>query len=577
MYSGPLFAKNILYQRSLSCTPEGVPTNKRAAQMNKFLRRLKIGTRSAAGFSIITLMLIGVGSFSLVQMGRLQHATDDINQVWVPNLNKIQLLGAEVASMRLEGQRYRASTDVAYKKNSAELILDSQVAIDKILEDLRVRLIRPDEKRDLKKFEDVYWRYVQELGKFLYLTSHDQGNIPGVQEINNTLAEAGRQLTTHLKQLTSHQQAGANDAASFSATLYKEVQFVVAFTLSVAVIITIILAWYLTVSIVSPIRQAVQIASTIAAGDLTSPIDTAGTDEAALLLAAMYEMQTNLRSTITSIGSTANQLAAAAEEVSAVVSDMSGGLTRQNLDIDRAFSSVQELSLAVDEVAKNAVSTSELSQTSASSSRDGKEQVEKTATRLGSLERQVRLSSTEAQEFLHQTQAISKVLDVIRGIADQTNLLALNAAIEAARAGSAGRGFAVVADEVRSLSHTTQSSIFSIESMIQSIQDGSSSTVNSLQHSAKQANETLSVALAAGDALEKVSRAVSLINSQNQMIASATEEQSLVAQKVSESLSSIRDVSIQTSTGATQTAAASHELARIANNMSLMVKKFTLA
>jgi len=577
VYSGPLFAKNILYQRSLSCTPEGVPTNKRAAQMNKFLRRLKIGTRSAAGFSIITLMLIGVGSFSLVQMGRLQHATDDINQVWVPNLNKIQLLGAEVASMRLEGQRYRASTDVAYKKNSAELILDSQVAIDKILEDLRVRLIRPDEKRDLKKFEDVYWRYVQELGKFLYLTSHDQGNIPGVQEINNTLAEAGRQLTTHLKQLTSHQQAGANDAASFSATLYKEVQFVVAFTLSVAVIITIILAWYLTVSIVSPIRQAVQIASTIAAGDLTSPIDTAGTDEAALLLAAMYEMQTNLRSTITSIGSTANQLAAAAEEVSAVVSDMSGGLTRQNLDIDRAFSSVQELSLAVDEVAKNAVSTSELSQTSASSSRDGKEQVEKTATRLGSLERQVRLSSTEAQEFLHQTQAISKVLDVIRGIADQTNLLALNAAIEAARAGSAGRGFAVVADEVRSLSHTTQSSIFSIESMIQSIQDGSSSTVNSLQHSAKQANETLSVALAAGDALEKVSRAVSLINSQNQMIASATEEQSLVAQKVSESLSSIRDVSIQTSTGATQTAAASHELARIANNMSLMVKKFTLA
>jgi len=545
--------------------------------MNKFLRRLKIGTRSAAGFSIITFMLIGVGSFSLLQMGRLQNATDDINEVWVPNLNKIQLLGAEVASMRLEGQRYRASTDVAYKKNSAELIRDSQVEIDNILQDLRVRLIRPDEKRDLKKFEDVYGRYVQELGKFLYLTSRDQGNIPGVQEINNTLAEAGRQLTTHLKQLTSHQQAGANDAAAFSATLYREVQFVVAFTLFVAVLITITLAWYLTTSIVSPIRQAVQIASTIASGDLTSPIDTAGTDETALLLVAMYEMQTNLRSTITSIGSTASQLAAAAEEVSAVVSDMSGGLTRQNLDIDRAFSSVQELSLAVDEVAKNAVSTSELSQTSASSSRDGKEQVEKTATRLGSLERQVRLSSTEAQEFLHQTQAISKVLDVIRGIADQTNLLALNAAIEAARAGSAGRGFAVVADEVRSLSHTTQSSIFSIESMIQSIQDGSSSTVTSLQHSAKQANETLSVALAAGDALEKVSRAVSLINSQNQMIASATEEQSLVAQKVSESLSSIRDVSIQTSTGATQTAAASHELAKIANNMSLMVKKFTLA
>jgi len=545
--------------------------------MDKLLRRMKIGTRSAAGFSIITLMMIGVGIFSLLQMGRLQHATDDINQIWLPNLNTIQQLGAEVASMRLEGQRYRASTDVAYKKNSAELIRDSQITIDKILQDLRLRLVHPGEKRDLSKFEDVYGQYVQELGKFLYLTSRDQGNIPGVQEINNNLAEAGRQLTTHLKQLTSHQQDGANDAAALSGTLFKEVKFIVTVTLCMAVIITMILAWYLTISIVSPIRQAVEIASTIATGDLTLPIDKSGTDEPALLLAAMHGMQASLKSTITSIGSTASQLAAAAEEVSSVVNDMSGGLTKQNADIERAFSSVQELSLAVDQVAKNAVSTSELSQTSASGSKDGKGQVEETAIRLQTLERQVRMSSTEAQEFLQQTQAISKVLDVIRGIADQTNLLALNAAIEAARAGDAGRGFAVVADEVRSLSHTTQSSIFSIESMIQSIQDGSSSTVSSLQHSAKQANETLGVALAAGDALEKVSQAVFLINSQNQVIANATEEQSLVAQQVSESLSSIRDVSIQTATGATQTAAASHELAKIASNMSLMVKKFTLA
>lgn len=545
--------------------------------MNKLLRRMKIGTRSATGFSIITCILIGIGVFSLVQMGRLQHATDDINRVWLPSLNKVQQLGAEIASMRLEGQRYRASTDPVYKKSSAELIRVAQVEIDKILQDMRLGMTSSDEKRDLAKFEDVYGRYVQELGKLLYLTSRDQVNAVAVQEINANLVEAGRQLTTYLKELTSHQQAGANDAATVSMTLFKEVQFVVASALCLAVLVTIILAWYLTVSIVSPIRQAVEIATTIAAGDLTFSIDSSGADEPALLLAAMRDMQSNLKSTITSIGNTASQLAAAAEEVSSVISDMSGGLTRQNADIELAFSSVQKLSMAVDEVAKNAVSTSELSQTSESGSRDGKGQVEETASRLESLERQVRLSSAEAQEFLAQTQAISKVLDVIRSIADQTNLLALNAAIEAARAGDAGRGFAVVADEVRSLSHTTQSSIFNIESMIQSIQDGSSSTVSSLQHSAKQANETLDVALAAGAALEKVSQAVSRINIQNQVIANATEEQSQVAQRVSESLSSIRDVSIQTATGATQTAAASHELARIASTMSLMVKKFTLA
>jgi methyl-accepting chemotaxis protein len=522
-------------------------------------------------------MLIGVGVFSLVQMGRLQHATNDINQVWIPSLNKVHQLGAEVSSMRLEGQRYRASSDRAYKQNSAELIRDGQNEIEQIVLDLHTRLTRPGEKRDLSKFEDVYGRYVQELGRLLYLTSRDQADVTGVQNINSNLAEAGRQLTTHLKELTSHQQAGANEAAETSALLFKEVQVVVALTLCLAIAITIILAWYLTVSIVSPIAQAVRIASSIAGGNLTLPIDKSGTDEPALLLAAMHGMQTNLRETITSIGSTANQLAAAAEEVSSVVSDMSGGLARQNADIDLAFYSVQELSLAVDRVAESAISTSGLSQTSETGSREGKDQVEETAIQLQSLERQVRQSSAAAQGFLNQAQAISKVLDVIRAIAGKTNLLALNAAIEAARAGDAGRGFAVVADEVRSLSRTTEASIFEIEAMIQSIQDGGSSTVSSLQHSARQAVETLGVALAAGDALDKISRAVSRISSQNQMIAQATEEQSQVAQKVSESLSSIRDVSIQTATGATQTAAASHELARIASGMSSMVKTFTIA
>jgi methyl-accepting chemotaxis protein len=326
-----------------------------------------------------------------------------------------------------------------------------------------------------------------------------------------------------------------------------------------------------------PIQQALTIARTIAEGDLTLPINSNGTDEPALLLSAMHSMQENLRSTISTIGATASQLAAAAEEVSSVISEMSDGLVQQNADINKAFSSVQELSLAVDGVAKSAVSTSQLSEVSESESRNGKGQVEETALKLQHLERQVRQSSADAQGLFNQAQAISKVLDVIRAIAEKTNLLALNAAIEAARAGEAGRGFAVVADEVRSLAHTTQSSILETESMIQSIQEGSSSTVSSLQHSAKLSDETLNVAKAAGTALEQIALAVSQINSQNQIIAGATREQSEVAQHVSDRLSSIRDTSIQTATGATQTATASHELARIAISMSMMVKKFTIA
>jgi methyl-accepting chemotaxis protein len=288
-------------------------------------------------------------------------------------------------------------------------------------------------------------------------------------------------------------------------------------------------------------------------------------------------MQENLRAMIASISSTATQLAAAAEEVSAVVADTSNGLEQQNAEIGRSLAAVQEMSHAVDEVAKNAVLTSELSQLSETESHGGRGQVQKTVAGLQSLQKEVRVSSGDAHGLSRQAQAISKVLEVIRSIADQTNLLALNAAIEAARAGEAGRGFAVVADEVRSLSHTTQSSIHEIESMIQSIQKGSSDTVNSLQQTAKQAEDTLGIASAAGSALERIAEAVSQISSRNQMIASATEAQAKVAHQVSHSLSAIRDVSNQAATGAVQTTSASHELARIASDMSVLVRRFIIA
>jgi methyl-accepting chemotaxis protein len=241
--------------------------------------------------------------------------------------------------------------------------------------------------------------------------------------------------------MTAHIQRGANVAAADSAALFERAKVFIDLMLGSAIAITILLAWAITRSIVLPLRQALIIAD----GNLTLAIDAQGTDEPALLLGAMEGMQKKLSSTISAIDATASQLAAASEELSAVVTEICDGLEQQNADIDKALCSVQELSMVVDGVAKNAISTSALSKTSESEPKNGQEQVGETASRLLSLERQVRQSSTDAEGFFHQTQAISKALDVIRAIAERTNLLALNAAIEAARAGHAGGGFAVVA------------------------------------------------------------------------------------------------------------------------------------
>ena len=156
-----------------------------------------------------------------------------------------------------------------------------------------------------------------------------------------------------------------------------------------------------------------------------------------------------LRDTIQGISHSSNQLASAAEELNVVTEDSTRGLHQQNHEIEQAATAVNEMTTAVDEVARNAVATSEASRESDETAQHGRQQVIRTVESIGLLANDVTQTATEVERLAGQVRDISKVLDVIRSIAEQTNLLALNAAIEAARAGDAGRGFAVVADEVR--------------------------------------------------------------------------------------------------------------------------------
>ncbi|NER64599.1 methyl-accepting chemotaxis protein, partial [Pseudomonas sp. MAFF212427] len=153
---------------------------------------------------------------------------------------------------------------------------------------------------------------------------------------------------------------------------------------------------------------------------------------------------------------------------------------------------------------------------------------------------------------------------------------ALNAAIEAARAGDAGRGFAVVADEVRALAHRTQQSTQEIESMINTIEQGSASAVDAMRNSNQRAHATLDVALASGQALDEITQAITAINERNLVIASASEEQAQVAREVDRNLVNIRDLSAQTSAGANQSNAASQDLANLAVELNLLVTQFKL-
>ncbi|WP_412071878.1 methyl-accepting chemotaxis protein [Pseudomonas fluorescens] len=285
-------------------------------------------------------------------------------------------------------------------------------------------------------------------------------------------------------------------------------------------------------------------------------------------------MQANLKSTIREIANASDQLAAAAEQLSSVTNESSQGLIRQNSEIQQAATAVNELTAAVEEVARNAVSTSNASEQTSKDALTGGDQVKKTIRSISVMATGIGDSTQKVELLAAQIREISKVLDVIRAIAEQTNMLALNAAIEAARAGEQGRGFAVVADEVRALAHRTQSSTGDIETIINAVRIGADEAVAAMSKNQALAVETQTDAAEADHALERITAGVSQINERNMVIASASEEQAQVAREVDRNLVNIQDLSTQSASGARQTTESTLELSRLAISFRAQVTKF---
>lgn len=169
---------------------------------------------------------------------------------------------------------------------------------------------------------------------------------------------------------------------------------------------------------------------------------------------------------------------------------------------------------------------------------------------------------------------IAKVLSVINEIADQTNLLALNAAIEAARAGEQGRGFAVVADEVRLLASKTQHSTGEIRNMISRIQTNGRDASKLMQHNMQSANENLTSARAAGEALSSVTKAMQDLLQINSQISAAAAEQRQVSADIARNLEQVKSTSMQSADLASSTADAATNLHQLATQLNLQLAKY---
>ncbi|BDY05001.1 methyl-accepting chemotaxis protein [Ferrimonas sp. YFM] len=282
-------------------------------------------------------------------------------------------------------------------------------------------------------------------------------------------------------------------------------------------------------------------------GDLTRRLETNTDEEFASLAGHFNGFSAKLTQLIAQVKALAENISDNAATTSAGANQSQVALGTQLRELEQLATAMNEMASTAMEVANHAQQASSAVQEADHSVSQGAETVSATTEAIGELSGKIEQAVEVVEQVSQASRDIESILAVINEIADQTNLLALNAAIEAARAGEQGRGFAVVADEVRTLASRTQQSTSEIRGMIDQLQQGASAAVTVMEQSREVAGATVQTANSSNLALASIREAIKRITDMNLQIASAAEEQSLVAEDINKSTLNIKELSQQIS------------------------------
>ena len=261
------------------------------------------------------------------------------------------------------------------------------------------------------------------------------------------------------------------------------------------------------------------------------------------------------------------ELDSASGNLNSIATLMTEGVREQFDRTDQVATAMQEMSATAQEVARHAAEAAHAADDADSSARQSDNVMQSTIATITSIRNEITSTAAVIRTLEADSERIGKVLEVIRGIAEQTNLLALNAAIEAARAGDAGRGFAVVADEVRNLAKKTADSTAEINQIISDVQNGAANAVRAIVSGQHRSEEGVEQVTQAGAMLLRISTAVEAIRDMNRQIATAAEEQTSVAEDISQNLTELTAIATSNQEHVSRTQTASHTLQDLSSQL----------
>lgn len=340
-------------------------------------------------------------------------------------------------------------------------------------------------------------------------------------------------------------------------------------------VVNLVLAICLVLWRTSGLREGMALAKSVVDNPIMQHVYTGRADEVGSMMLAIRMQQASIRTILGRVQNSAKELSATSSETAQSVSESMKSISHRKDAILQVATAMEEMSASSEEVARLAEQTAQASREARTSVHDGKTIIDRAVNSNQSLSNNIQRTADSVEELNTQCKEIGVFLDVIKDIAGQTNLLALNAAIEAARAGESGRGFAVVADQVRTLAQRTHSSTEEIERMTVDLQSRASNAVEDMNMASSLSQETVTSLADSGDHLETIVHLINTIDTMNEQVSCASEEQSNVARTISCQINEISKEAEQDREHANTIESANSRQVGMIKNFESMSRQFT--
>jgi methyl-accepting chemotaxis protein len=512
------------------------------------IRNLKIGPRLGLAFSIVLALTVALTAIGAARLQQVVGASVEMDTA----IRKTRLADRWLADSRVNRTLIevrlraadaddRASVSARMKANSA--------AIGKIQQEIGSLVASPEGKALLADIAERRKAYVGARDEVFALKDGGTAGQSAVDRIvNDKMNPALAAYEDAVSRLSEHQKRIFDESKAHVADVAESGRLLLAGFGILAVALGAALAWWLSLSITVPLRNAVTLANAVASGDLSTRVEVSSSDEAGELMAALNTMNDKLNALVTQVRSGADSIATAAGEVAAGNQDLSSRTEEQASSLEESASALEELTGTVSQNADNALQGSTLAAKASS-----------VAARGGAVVGQVVATMGEIDASARQ---IVDIISVIDGIAFQTNILALNAAVEAARAGEQGRGFAVVAGEVRNLAQRSATAAREIKGLIDA-------SVEKVGNGTRLVGE-------AGATMKEVVASVQQVTDIMTEISAASREQSVGIEQVNGAIAQMDQVTQQNAALVEEAAAATESMQEQAHSLAQAVSVFKL-